>query len=262
MLVFIVPLKSRKSSKSWEIVSKLFERCIKSICNQTSSEFRVIVVHHEKPDITFTHPSISYYQANFPPPPEQHYGLQTIDKAKKVVTALIFAQKFHPSHVMIVDADDCISKYLAEFVNGNHHCYGWFMDKGYEYQEGSNRIYLRRKKFYKLCGTSNIIKAEMYQLPESTDSPNLENYYMKHKSVRKILAERDVIIEPLPFVGTVYIDANTGENKSTQRTIFNIIKNNPRVLWRPVKKTFMQTFKSQPLTENIRNEFFLYPIKY
>jgi len=49
---------------------------------------------------------------------------------------------------MPVDADDCLSKHLAEFVNRNSHCNGWFINKGYEYQEGSRLIYLRQEDMF------------------------------------------------------------------------------------------------------------------
>jgi len=62
-------------------------------------------------------------------------------------------ESFEPSYIMPVDADDCLSKHLAEFVNRNSHCNGWFINKGYEYQEGSRLIYLRQEDFFVRCGT-------------------------------------------------------------------------------------------------------------
>jgi hypothetical protein len=49
MLAFVVPLKSRRVSKSWEYVSRLCERAVRSLCAQTSPNFKVVVVHHESP---------------------------------------------------------------------------------------------------------------------------------------------------------------------------------------------------------------------
>jgi hypothetical protein len=65
MLTFIVPIKSRKIANSWTLVSQLAERTLRSICNQTSSNFRVVVVCNEKPDIQFEHPHIDYIQVDF-----------------------------------------------------------------------------------------------------------------------------------------------------------------------------------------------------
>ena len=90
MLVFVIPVKSPLVSKSWNRFSKLFERCIQSVCNQTSPDFRVIVVCNEKPNTQFNHPHIQYIEVDFPPPNldsasyGQARGSGDADKAKKI----------------------------------------------------------------------------------------------------------------------------------------------------------------------------------
>ena len=164
MLVFIIPLKSAKISDSWEHISQLFERTIRSVCNQTSSEFRVIVVCHEKPDIKFKHPNVFYLQVDFPPPTWENnngYFSRRLDKQKKIFVGLSYACRFNPTHVMFVDADDCVSKHLAKFVSQNPDCNGWMFGKGYDYVDGRKFIFLRRKGFYGRCGTSSIVKYDL-----------------------------------------------------------------------------------------------------
>lgn len=36
MLVFVIPVKSKEITNSWDILSKLVERCVKCACHQTS----------------------------------------------------------------------------------------------------------------------------------------------------------------------------------------------------------------------------------
>src|SRR5689334_19347682 len=104
MLVFVIPLKSPQVSKSWERVSKLFERCIKSVCNQTSTDFHAVVVCNEKPKIEFTHPNITYLTVDFPNPNEKTLVSQgDTDKGRKILKGLIYAQEFSPTHTMAVD---------------------------------------------------------------------------------------------------------------------------------------------------------------
>lgn len=38
MLVFVMQVKSKEITNSWDILSKLVERCVKSACNQTSND--------------------------------------------------------------------------------------------------------------------------------------------------------------------------------------------------------------------------------
>lgn len=55
------------------------------------------------------------------------------DIAKRVVAGLLSVQDLQPSHVMSVDADDCISNRIAAFVNQQKESNGWFVDSGYKY---------------------------------------------------------------------------------------------------------------------------------
>ncbi|MBS0016492.1 MAG: hypothetical protein KFF72_09060 [Arthrospira sp. SH-MAG29] len=60
MLGFVVPINSRKISKSWDNLSLLFERTAKSMCNHTHPDFRMIVVCQYQPHIKFEHPNLQY----------------------------------------------------------------------------------------------------------------------------------------------------------------------------------------------------------
>ncbi|WP_017314629.1 hypothetical protein [Mastigocladopsis repens] len=246
MLVFVIPLKSPQASKSWELVTKLFERCIKSICNQTSLEYRVIVVCHEQPRLEFHHPHITYIEVDFPPPNEPDaFSVGHTDKGRKILKGLIHAQEFSPSHTMAVDADDCVSKYLAEFVNQNHNCHGWFINKGYKYQNSSDYVYIKRRNFYKICGTCNILRYDLNQLPEKPEYNRGYGYYkfyVDHEKVRDNLAEKGTPIKPLPFPGAVYI-VSTGEN-----------------LYYGTTKLTFSIFNRKALNKSIREEFSLYPL--
>lgn len=262
MLVFVIPVKSAEVAKSWSQTCKLLERTLRSVCNQTDHQFRVIVVCHEKPQINFFHSSISYVEVDFPPPKNQGRS-KVMDRIRKELTGFIAAKKFSPCHIMKIDADDCTSKHLAEFVSKNPQTNGWFVDKGYVYIEGSRSIYLKKKEFYKWNGSSNIIRDNLYdviqhnleKLPE-TDEECLE-YYMTHFEVAKTMSERGTPLEALPFFGCVYILGH-GENR-------NPVNNNPygneglisyeRPFLTRLKKIL---FEYRPLTKNICDEFGIY----
>src|SRR5690606_1555588 len=106
MLTFIIPVKSKKVSNSWGYFSKLFERTLKSICNQTSNKFRVVVVCHEKPDTDFEHPNLEFIHVDFEPPllnpdtKDKHDGLKEEDKARKILAGLDYIKKYDQDYVM------------------------------------------------------------------------------------------------------------------------------------------------------------------
>jgi hypothetical protein len=260
MLVFVIPLKSRRVARSWEYVSRLFERCLKSVCKQTSAAFRVIVVCHEKPTIDFNHPAVTYASVDFPVPDANHHPSLNQDKYRKRARGFILARQFMPSHVMQVDADDCVSNRLAEFVERNSQAHGWFCDSGYFYRDGARRIYLKKQGFHHWCGTSHIFRHDLLKLPESTDLddsdlPSLSPLRMKH-SLLKMTAP----LAPLPFPGAVYVNTKQGEGNHSRRDLFSDLKQHPRVFLSRAKKQFVQLFRSEPLTETLAAELGLYPL--
>jgi hypothetical protein len=247
MLVFVIPLKGREFSKSWERVCNLFARCIKSVCNQTSPDFRVIVVCNEQPEIDFHHPNITYLTvdlADYKEPLSVNRG--RTDKGRKILKGLVYAQQFAPTHTMALDADDCISNKIAEFVKNNPESNGWFINQGYKYQEGSDYIYIKRNNFYRMCGSCNILRYDLNFLPEPPEynrGYGYYKYYIDHAKVKDTLIEKSQPISPLPFPGAIYI-LETGENH----------------YYDPTKLTF-SIFNRKKITPSIRDEFGLYKLQ-
>ncbi len=268
MIVFIIPLKSAQVSKSWERVSKLFERCVKSVCNQTSSDFRVIVVCHERPDIEFSHPNITYIEVNFPVPnrdTKTNLISGDKDKNRKIWIGLSYTRQLKPSHIMFVDADDCISKRLVEFVNHNYQQNGWFIDRGYVYEEGSKILYLQRKNFHKRSGTSHIVEYDLMAPPNHLTLEDINDDFLFHQHLADMMQERGTPLDLLPFIGAVYV-TETGENLWGERKLFLEQFNSSKKAF--YKELFLmyarrvyKLFHSHWLTQSIRNEFGLYDIQ-
>ena len=255
MIIFVIPLRSQKSSKSWDKVLKHFERCIKSVCNQTNQDFQAIVVCNEKPVINFDHPNIKYVYVNFLPSEDSLKGKRR-DKVSRISTGIIYAAKFSPSHIMVVDADDCISKNIAEYVNSNYRCNGWYINRGYVYQEESKLIYLRRSSFNKWTGTSHIIRFNLLELPESQEKVSMEigEFYHEHRQIVKRMVEKGTPLEPLPFTGAVYI---IGNSENIYQSGFDKLHNENKGLFFRIK----DSLNFRLLTPGIRNEFSLYDIR-
>lgn len=244
MLVFVIPLKSKEVCQSWQRVSKLLERTLKSVCNQTSPEFQVIVVCHQQPDIQFTHPNITYIEMDYPIPHHKNRIVKGLtDKGRKVLKGLVYAKKFNPSHTMLVDADDCVSKNLAAFVNRNLNANGWYFNKGYKYLDGDEFVYIKRSRFYTLSGTANIINYKLLDLPENPEYNRGYGYYklhLNHQKVKSVMKEKGFTLQPLPFIGSIYI-LGTGDNMSGNEDIL-------RFNW----------FNRKRLTKEMREEFSLH----
>lgn len=221
MLAFVIPLKSQSVAKSWDMTCKLFERTLRSACNQTSPNFRVIVVCNEKPMITFEHLHVDYIQVDFVPPEKEKHPIARglTDKGRKVLKGLFYAKRFSPAYTMIVDSDDCVSNQLAKFVENfveNNNCNGWYFNSGFKYREGEDFLYIKRRNFYRMSGTSSILRFDLLNLPEVPEYNRGYGYYkfyIDHQRVKETMAAKDMPMRSLPFPGAVYILA-TGDNMS------------------------------------------------
>jgi hypothetical protein len=258
MLVFVIPLKSREASKSWLQVSKLLERCVQSICRQTDPNFKVVVVCNQRPDITFSHPCLHYLEVDFPVP-ELNLQSRNYDKAKKIIAGLLYARQFSPTHAMLVDADDCVSHRIAALTKQHPEANGWFVNKGYVYQENSHLIYYRKLAFHNICGTCNILRFDLCPLPAlSSDqiepTSELIAFYSgkNHRDVTKIMQAQQTPLAELPFAGAVYIIGN-GEN-IYQAGFSTIYKDRTKQLIFRLK----EALRFRWLTPSVRQEFGLY----
>lgn len=263
MVVFVVPVKSAQISTNWKVFSVLVDRTMRSICQQTSTNFKVVVACHEIPEIDFRHPAIEFVQVDFDPPTDEAIRAVTnedprnyrnaakeADKAKKIMAGIAHARQFNPSHFMVVDADDCISKNLVEFVEKDKgHTAGWYFKKGYIYNEGSRLIFLNKNTFNVLCGTCIMIKSQYVDELLDTEPRPLFNHDFDVLSDGTTLA-------PLPFPGAVYSIGNTENYCSTPEAVKRM--NSYRIFRKDFFENIlrkMAKYRVKPLSRKLRAEF-------
>ncbi|SFR48477.1 hypothetical protein SAMN04490243_2103 [Robiginitalea myxolifaciens] len=229
MLVFIVPIKSEQVSTNWKVFSVLVDRTLRSICNQTSEDFRVIAVCHEIPPVDFTHDKLEFLQVDFDPPTDdmiarttpqeadpKHYrnAAKEADKARKIKAGMERSKAYDPDYIMVVDADDCIHNGLAQFASdAKDKPAGWFIKKGYIYNEGSNLIFLNKNTFNVLCGTCLIVRADL--APQLVNEKG-ELPVFSHEWEALPTGES---LKPLPFAGAIYSIGNTENYCSTPEAV-------------------------------------------
>ncbi|MFP4846438.1 hypothetical protein [Winogradskyella sp. PE311] len=261
MITFIVPIKSERVTNNWPKFCKLFEGTLKSICNQTDKDFKVIAVCHEIPKIDFVHSNVEYIQVEFEPPIKRKTESaasinkrREIDKGKKLKLGSAYANdNFNTDYVMTVDSDDFISNRIAEYINSNTVDQpGWYIKKGYIHLDGKPFLFSTIKFSY-LCGSSIIVKPEILKYFFEVD-PIL---YFDHRL--KVL-NKNIVLSELPFYGGIYSMAN-GENHLM--SISNIKKFNNHKGWMSsegIKRILMKLFNYsiRRTTKKIRKEFSFY----
>lgn len=185
-------------------------------------------------------------------------------KQKKIVAGLLSVRELKPTHVMPVDPDDCISNKIASFVNQNSQQNGWYIDSGYEYDDGSSKIAIKKSGFYKICGSCNIIKYQFFNLPETLlpyDQINFDRFINGHPLAKSDLATRGTPIEPLPFPGAVFVRDKVGESISMQEPLLAKFQRNPKETVRGLKKMLLAPINERKLNKKICQEFGLYPLQ-
>lgn len=276
MLLFIMPLKSKRVSSSWEQVSRLFERALRSACGQTSDAFKVIVICHEKPDISFSHPAIDYIRVDFSTPADADFCMPTqtaksaanmalassvdrgnVDKLRKVWIGHNYAHTLNCSHVMVLDSDDLVSNRLAELVASNPDSNGWFMTSGYFYKEGSSCIYLKKYKFHLSCGSCRIIRRDFYSFTQAFQNPLIVSRELlrRHTPHRQTRLDNGKSLNVLLFPGAIYSTEN-GDNILSSS--FHSLQRSRR-FGSPFAYA-KDAFNYRLLSTSIRKEFGLYGI--
>lgn len=170
------------------------------------------------------------------------------NKWEKVGAALEVIKPFLPAYVMIVDADDVVSNNISEFCFRNPNKNGWIFDKGYIYDEGSKLIYLRRNAFYKICGTSSIVHLSHNDLTEGTGGGGDKCIILKygHTAIVEAMKSRGTPLQPLPFIGSIYI-LGTGENDSGA-SLYSM---------KSIKEILKKIISYRVLALTVRNQFYL-----
>ncbi len=254
-MAFVIPVKSKTVSSDWTYYSSLVNRCINSICNQSNTNFKVIVACHEIPETKFNNDSrVEFLKVGFSSPilkknPED-LSLKRVDKGKKIKFATAYAMTIGASYVMIVDSDDCISNKICEFVceNGNASISGWYVKKGYLYPEGKSYLYLNLKNFNMVCGSCVIIK------PELNDLMFGENFWFSHG---RINLENGLSLLALPFAGSIYSMLNGTNIRLDHKEMKKRTSINPSKL-KSIKTLFRRLGKYRLVPKIfIKNEFSL-----
>ncbi|GMR06227.1 MAG: glycosyltransferase family A protein [Gammaproteobacteria bacterium] len=229
MFLFITSLRHPTNCHSYERVGHLLENTLRSVCNQSSDCFKVLVVCNQIPDINVNQ-CVEFLEVDFPAPsslnqPQTGMAAIRIDRGSKYMAGLIYARRYQPAFVMFFDADDYISNRIVEHVDSQPDRCGWYIDRGYRYQFGDTQL-SHLSDFHHHCGTGIIYPYSTLDIPAKlTEKPTIlsiqahtEEKYLKnilgsHRAAVGFHQSRGYIFKPLPFTGAIWVLGN-GENHS------------------------------------------------
>jgi hypothetical protein len=221
LLTFIIPVRHQDNARDWGLLRANLAQTVASIAGQTHDDWRGIVVANEGADLPDLPDRFGVVRVTFPPNDLHEMGeadLEAVyeafraDKGRRVLSGMLAARDSR--FFMIVDDDDFVSARIARHVSENRDANGWTIDRGYIWDDGG-RLLLGYDEFNHLCGTSLIVRSDLYGLPETFEGASLDwikTMLGSHVRIAGILAERGTPLEKLPFRGAVYRVAHGGSH--------------------------------------------------
>lgn len=231
ILTFIIPVRHQENAANWQVVKNNIKDTIRSIANQDSAGWRTIIVANHGADLPELPKGFEAKRVDFSPnqmfrqgghSKEDFYNAVRMDKGRRVLAGLLHGGD-NMGHVMLLDDDDFVNRRLTSFVAAHSQANGWYIKDGYIWGHGSNLLYKYNLDFSRLCGSSHIIKSELYRLPpsmEAADPEYIRTMLGSHVFVNQYLASQGTPLEPLPFRGAVYRTGHS-ESHSRERSILS-----------------------------------------
>ena len=263
VVTFIIPVRHQDNARDWSILKRNLTQTVASIANQTNPDWRGVVVANRGADLPVLPEKFSVAWVDFPPNDIHERGDATeedfldsfrADKGRRVLAGMLTARDCR--FFMIVDDDDFVSARITEYAARHQNENGWTIDKGYIWDDGGS-ILLCRDQFNHYCGTSLIIRSDLYGLPskaEDVSLPWIKDMLGSHVRIESILAERGTPLNALPFRGAVYRVAHKGSH-SKAPSLIHMYFLNRNVLRQPVR-ILKNLTKLRPLSAGYRKEFF------
>ena len=245
----------------------MLERTARSICAQTSRDFRLIIVYNDKPEIEFTDDNIQYVAYTCPEITISQiedfdymrqwftveFAERMMDKSRKITLGCKVAKELGCNYLMAIDSDDMISNKIAQFVNENKNpnLPGWRISNGYLYKEGSHLV-VKNNQIWAMNGSTHIIRANLIDVPDFATDFRLLSYNLLQQhayTYQRLIDFHNEKLSHLPFFGTVYLIHNNNYSEVGKILSANKIKH------------FIKIFvRGRLLTKKIKEEFGIYPV--
>jgi len=225
ILTFIIPVRHQDNAHDWPQLKRRLAQTVRSVSSQDSEGWKAVMVANYGADLPDLPKNWSVKRVDLPPnklyikgnaDTEAFRDAVRIDKGARILAGMLHAGEM--GHTMLVDDDDFVSCRLTSFVASRSRENGWYFGNGLVWTEGGRLLY-RHDNFSKLCGTSHIIRSDLFQIPASADSAD-ETYISRmlgsHIFIQEHLAEIGSPLLPLPFIGAIYRTGHTGAHSRSK----------------------------------------------
>lgn len=263
ILTFIIPVRHPDNSKCWAQLKKNLTDTIRSISAQDAPNWKAVIIVNYGAELPELPAGFEVKRVDFPPNPlheqgeaddETFYESVRFDKGRRILAGMLHAGQM--GHVMVVDDDDFVSRSLTGFVTRNHTANGWYIHNGYVWGDGGRLLYLYTG-FENFCGTSHIIRADLYNLPntfEAASDTYIKQMLGSHIYIKGNLDKVGQPLAPLPFVGAVYRIGHSGAHSQSASLLPHFFLH--RWLLKKPGELSRRILRLRFMTGGVRQEFF------
>lgn len=262
-VTFIIPVRHQDNAADWPKLKANLAQTLASIAGQSDSSWRCLIVANEGADLPPLPAQVEVVWVHFPPnqqhdikslPRDQVLDAFRFDKGRRVLSGMLAAKD--SDYFMIVDDDDFVSRQIVAHARANAGSRGWSINRGYVWNDGGE-ILLEHNDFNHICGTSLIVRSDLYQLPDRFEDATedfIKEMLGSHYAVAERLAVANTPLAPLPFRGAVYRVANPGSHSQTPDLMrrYVVTRSNIRRPWRLA----LALCRLRPRTRRLNQEFF------
>jgi hypothetical protein len=261
-LTFIVPVRHHASVADWPAVVAVLAVTLRSIAAQTAPNWRAVVVANTETELPALPAGVEAARVDLPyrQLPDQRVDLEAFyegirdDKGRRILAGIKHSRP--RGHVMVVDYDDLVSNRLAALVASDPQAPGWFFDTGYLFS-GSSLIYRYPREFYEKCGTSHVVRADLFGLPDDLAGATttvIRRNLGSHKFIKKDLEAAGSPLAPLPMPGAIYRIGHSGSNSQSSPLLRHLFS--PRDAVRHPRRTLRNAAGLRLMGHSIKREFF------
>lgn len=255
MFVFVCPIRHPASSNDYGSVLTFLNNTIESLnAQQTDRPFKIIVVCNEVPPAPETFKNTEFVAVGFPPP-DMNKGarvpldLVKDDKGCKISIGLLYAKRYSPDYVYVIDGDDWFNIDIVEHVYQSSACDLYYANSGYVVNL-AEKTFLKKFGLCRYCGSvyiynfatllmlSGLSKLEYsHSLNKQEIYNNVDSFFLKqilgnHRHQLHTFRSKGMQVRQLLIPAVAWI-LNTGENHSAQ---------NPGKYGLPLSKRFLTQF--------------------
>jgi len=262
-LTFVVPVRHPANSRDWGRQLANLRQTIASIAAQDHPGWRAVIVANTGADLPPLPAGFEVERVEFSPNPVHDrkdlpqaaiFDAVRLDKGRRALAGALRARQSR--YLMIMDDDDFVSRKLTGFVVAHDGANGWAFEDGYVWGDGGRWVF-RNPAFSDLCGTSHIVRTDLYRLPASLADAEIDDVkYMlgSHRFIAARLKAAGAPLSPLPFRGAVYRVGHAGSHSGSRNILSQFVLNR-RALRRPWESLLNLT-RVGIMTQALRDEFF------